>query len=162
MDRWHLFKQAAKEGGKAQTRLHAAAQAEMVKRERERMACQKEFDSNQQLLQKQQQEVLEEHAARLSKLESERLFQIQMQDWVTAAVEPGESQDYVKVCDLYKAFCQSHTSTQMNKKTKKSAKQFEDTLHCCLQNYTFKTKHQYRSNGKNITLGKVFMSVRQK
>ena len=42
MDRWHLSRAAAREGGKVQTRLKQAAQAEALRQERERMRQERE------------------------------------------------------------------------------------------------------------------------
>lgn len=84
-----------------------------------------------------------------------------VKEWLTYNVEKGNDKEYVKVIDLYQAFTAANRDLQRDKKTKKTAKMFEKELQRCLGLDTFKDKHQYKYEGKNITVGKVFLSFRR-
>ena len=84
-----------------------------------------------------------------------------VKEWLGLAVEDGADKEYVKVNDLFQTFTAEHRDLQRDKKTKKTAKMFERELHRCLGTDHFKEKHQYRVEGRKVTLGKVFMGYKR-
>lgn len=84
-----------------------------------------------------------------------------VKEWLDLSVQVGEARDYIKVNDLFQSFTADNRDLQRDKKTKKTAKMFERELHRCLGTTGFKEKHQYRVEGRKVTLGKVFMGYKR-
>lgn len=82
--------------------------------------------------------------------------------WLDSVLQPGEADDFVKVCDLFQEFGIANRAFQNDRKTKKTAGMFEKELHRILGGRCFKSTHKYTlSNGKQTTAGRVFMGLKR-
>lgn len=85
-------------------------------------------------------------------------------EFLEQTVEEGEPTDFVQVRDLFNIYDTVNRSLQRDKKTKKSSKDFEQSLMRCLNNKRFKTEHHHcrSEDKKKVKARNVFLGYRKK
>ncbi len=85
-------------------------------------------------------------------------------EFLELTVEEGEPTDFVQVRDLFNIYDTVNRSLQRDKKTKKSSKDFEQSLMRCLNNKRFKAEHHHcrSEDKKKVKARNVFLGYRKK